>query len=182
MTHETYTFSLLYFSLLEHKPSRKRERKTSTSSTASAASKKSKKFEVSTAEVKPEATILENLPGYGGPPHGPPGGSGSTSSSLRNLMPPPPDHKLEAQEEQPQHQPQTQSHNYHNEDEFQVKIGATLYGNLDIFLLDRFYVKLILTSRCSEIGILIAFYLCSSEASLTDKMAVTKIQNLLQLI
>ena len=154
MTHETYTFSLLYFSLLEHKPSRKRERKTSTSSTASAASKKSKKFEVSTAEVKPEATILENLPGYGGPPHGPPGGSGSTSSSLRNLMPPPPDHKLEAQEEQPQHQPQTQSHNYHNEDEFQVKIHATQFGNLD-FLLDRFYVKLILTSTDSDIGILI---------------------------
>ena len=84
--------------------------------------------------MKPEATILENLPGYGGPPHGPPGGSGSTSSSLRNLMPPPPDHKLEAQEEQPQHQPPTQSHNYHNEDEFQVKDCCNTVWKIENFL------------------------------------------------
>ena len=74
--------------MIENK-SKKRERKTSTSSTASTASKKLK----AEAEVKPEATNLENLPGYGT--------SSSSSRSSRTpkssqILMPPPDQKAEA--------------------------------------------------------------------------------------
>ena len=108
---------IFFFSLMkESKASKKRERKTSTSSTASTASKKHKKLE----EVKPEATNLETLPGYGG----------STSSSLRNLMPPPPDQKIEAVEEPPQILNSDKIQNSHNsvyvEDDFQVQLHAAI--------------------------------------------------------
>jgi hypothetical protein len=74
-------------SLIENK-SKKRERKTSTSSTASTASKKLK----AEVEVKPEATNLENLPGYGTSSR-----SSRTPKSSQILMPPP-DQKAEAVE------------------------------------------------------------------------------------
>ena len=95
--------------MIENK-SKKRERKTSTSSTASTASKKLK----AEVEVKPEATNLENLPGYGNSSRS----SNRTPKSSQILMPPP-DQKTEAVAEAENIQPQPPSG--YVETEFEVR-------------------------------------------------------------
>ena len=89
--------------MIENK-SKKRERKTSTSSTASTASKKLKTEQQEV--IKPEATNLENLPGYGTTSSSSSSSRSSRTPKSSQILMPPPDQKAEATVEAENIQPQ----------------------------------------------------------------------------